>query len=205
MRSSSSSWFSNSKLLSRRTQQCSRTLMNWWTSSAVYQGSTDPAQLSGKSPKRRNRLSALKFTESVAIALAIWLAYPVQVQATESLQTKESHPLMKRRESKKEERFSLVKVFSWITFSLLLKVVTLRRLKKLLLRNILLLSKQWCKAKSKSSTKCLQKKKKAKVKTSCRTGYVIIAQARAKFRGTKISLMMSMKSKMVKKTTLLRF
>jgi len=78
----------------------------------VDQGSTDPAQLSGRSPKRRNRLSALKSTESAAIALATWLAYPVQVQATESLQTKESLPLMKRRESRREERFSLVKVFS---------------------------------------------------------------------------------------------
>lgn len=34
---------------------------------------------------------------------------------------------------------------------------------------------------------------------------MIIAQAKAKFRGIKISLTMSMKSKMVKKTMLLRF
>jgi hypothetical protein len=44
-----------------------------------------------------------------------------------------------------------------------------------------------------------------KVKTLCRAGCVIIAQAKAKFRGIKISLTMSMKSKMVKKTMLLRF
>lgn len=54
--------------------------------------------------------------------------------------------------------------------------------------------------------KCLQKKKKGKVKTSCRTGCVIIAQARATtFRGIKTSLTMLMKNKMLMKTMLSRF
>ena len=137
--------------------------------------------------------------ELAAIALVTWSVYPVQVQVVESLQTKESLPPMKRRESRRRERSSLAKVYLWITSSLLLKVVTLRLLKRLLLRNILPPSKQWCKARSKSSTKSLKKKKKVKVKTSCRTGCVI-AQARATFRGIKTSLTRSTKNKMATKT-----
>ena len=136
--------------------------------------------------------------ELAAIALVTWSVYPVQVQVVESLQTKESLPPMKRRESRRRERSSLAKVYLWITSSLLLKVVTLRLLKRLLLRNILPPSKQWCKARSKSSTKSL-KKKKVKVKTSCRTGWVI-AQARATSRGIKTSLTRSTKNKMATKT-----